>query len=234
MTFIPDKTLRSVNLTNEPGYDHTYILRLPNEDGTGTHNSKYLNESGISRKPIREIPAEQIMAIPHPEKMTKSEYINEKTKRLAHVLRNQGKTELAKRAEAGFIAGDREKWEHFWEKHVPASIEKEVAKGETVVIPKSLLIKQLEAPPAPLSLYPSHSVQLLDKGKTIELPGTKLDKMLQRTEKKQIKQPRKTEKQKHETVKTRQCTPPVHVHAYDVPGYTRKCPTNKGKKSKGK
>lgn len=168
--------IRSVNLTNEPGYDHTYILRLLNEDGSGTHNSKYLNESGISRRHIKSL-----------------------SDQTSQIIQN-------------------------------------VSRGEIVEAPKSRLIKQLEAPPAPLSLYPSSYIHLLEKGETIDMPGTKLDELLQhqRTEKKPPIQPKKTEKQKHEKATIRPCIPPVHVHAYDVPGYTRKCPTPKGKKSKGK
>lgn len=44
-------------------------------------------------------PAEEIMFVPNPETMTRGEYIKEKFRRLAQVLRQQGKPEIAARAE---------------------------------------------------------------------------------------------------------------------------------------
>ena len=44
-------------------------------------------------------PAEEIMLVPNPEKMTRDEYIKEMFRRLAQVLRQQGKPHIAARAE---------------------------------------------------------------------------------------------------------------------------------------
>lgn len=46
-------------------------------------------------------PAEEIMIVPNPETMTRDEYIKEKFRRLAQVLRQQGKPHIAARAEMG-------------------------------------------------------------------------------------------------------------------------------------
>ncbi|MDP3353444.1 MAG: hypothetical protein Q8S44_06870, partial [Flavobacteriaceae bacterium] len=46
-------------------------------------------------------PTEEIMFVPNPEKMTRDEYIKEKFRRLAQVLRQQGKPTIAARVEQG-------------------------------------------------------------------------------------------------------------------------------------
>lgn len=46
-------------------------------------------------------PAEEIMVVPNPETMTRDEYVKEKYKRMAQVLRQQGKNAIAERVEKG-------------------------------------------------------------------------------------------------------------------------------------
>lgn len=46
-------------------------------------------------------PAEEIMFVPNPETLTKEEYVTEKYKRMAQVLRQQGKNAIADRVEKG-------------------------------------------------------------------------------------------------------------------------------------
>ncbi len=46
-------------------------------------------------------PAEEIMFVPNPETMTRAEYVKEKYKRMAQVLRQQGKHHIAARVEQG-------------------------------------------------------------------------------------------------------------------------------------
>lgn len=165
---VPAEIIR-VNLSNELGYSHTYILRLQNKEaGGGSYNSKYINEESLSYSPLIKPHVHDITILPQ--------------------------------------------------------IEKEVARGEIVVVPQSQLMKRLEAPSVPFLLYSPNPKPLLEKGKTVEISGLNLDEMLQKT-KMTIKTKAKAQNMAKTKAKEHQpCTPPVHVHAY-----RRGCPTKRRK-----
>ena len=98
--------------------------------------------------------------------------------------------------------------------------------GETIIIPQPLLAKQLEAPVAPLLLYPftpsSGDRKRLDGGKTLEISGARLGAMLQPD--------KKISKPKLKPESKQLCIPPVRVRGYRVGEHNRGCPV----KGKGK
>lgn len=84
--------------------------------GQEAARAEYLSPS-LARAPAQQVPptkhppmlypaqpqrsAEEIMFVPNPETMTKEEYVKEKYRRMAQVLRQQGKNAIAERVEKG-------------------------------------------------------------------------------------------------------------------------------------